>query len=229
VCGKLPGAGPARVEETNHMDHNRLSMPLGEAIFTQRSIRRFKPDPIPVPDIRLILEAAVRAPNGGNQQIARFLVVNDRTTIREFGDLYHEAWWAKRHDEGFRQREDLPRRFDAAARLADAMADVPCIVFALALRNGPADSVVPAVQNLMLAARAIGVGSVPTTLHPSVMDPFPQDVRHPGRCRVPFLRAARLPRGQLRPECSEADLGDDVPQPLGRSGPVELTRHGWSP
>jgi nitroreductase len=49
------------------MDHNRLSMPLGEAIFTQRSIRRFKPDAIPVPDIRLILEAAVRAPNGGNQ------------------------------------------------------------------------------------------------------------------------------------------------------------------
>ena len=43
-------------------------------------------------------------------------------------------------------------------------------MFALALRNGPADSVIPAVQNLMLAARALGIGSVPTTLHPSVMD-----------------------------------------------------------
>ena len=48
-------------------DYSRLSMPLGEAIFTQRSIRRFRPDPIPLADVRLILEAAVRAPNGGNQ------------------------------------------------------------------------------------------------------------------------------------------------------------------
>src|SRR5258706_5957762 len=151
------------------MDHRRLSMPLGEAIFTQRSIRRFKPDSIPLEDLHLILEAAVKAPNGGNQQVARFLVVNDRATIREFGTLYHEAWWAKRRDEGFQQREDLPRAFHAAAGLADAMTDVPCIVFALALHNGPADSVIPAVQNLMLAARAIGIGSGPTPLHPTAM------------------------------------------------------------
>jgi nitroreductase len=37
------------------MDYSRLSMPLGEAIFTQRSIRRFRPDPIPLRDVRLIL------------------------------------------------------------------------------------------------------------------------------------------------------------------------------
>lgn len=152
------------------MDHNRLSMPLGEAIFTQRSIRRFKPDPIPTADIELILEAAVKAPNGGNQQVARFLVVNDREKIREFGALYHEAWWAKRRDEGFVDPEDLPRSFRPAAGLADAMKDAPCVVFALALQHGQADSVIPAVQNLMLAARAIGIGSVPTTLHPSVME-----------------------------------------------------------
>ena len=154
------------------MDYSRLSMPLGEAIFTQRSIRRFRPDPIPLADVRLILEAAVRAPNGGNQQVARFLVVNDRATLREFGALYHEAWWAKRDDEGFHGREDLPPRFHPAAGLADAMSEVPCVVLALAVRNGPADSVIPAVQNLMLAARAIGIGSVPTTLHASVMDRF---------------------------------------------------------
>ena len=63
------------------MDHGRLSMPLGDAIFTLRAIRRFKPDPIPLADLRLILEAAVKAPNGGNQQIARFLVVTDRAVV----------------------------------------------------------------------------------------------------------------------------------------------------
>jgi nitroreductase len=152
------------------MDHSRLSMPLGEAIFTQRSIRRFTSDPVSLEDVRLLVEAAVKAPNGGNQQVARFLVIDDRDAIREFGALYREAWWAKRHDEGFQTYDDLPALFHPAAALADAIKDAPCIVFALALHHGPADSVIPAVQNLMLAARALGIGSVPTTLHPSVMD-----------------------------------------------------------
>ena len=181
------------------MDYSRLSMPVGEAIFTQRAIRRFRPDPIPVADLRLILEAAVRAPNGGNQQIARFIVVNDRETIREFGPLYREAWWAKRHDEGFEQWEDLPQRFHAAAGLADAMQDVPCVLLALAMGNGPADSVIPAVQNLMLAARAIGIGSVPTTLHPSVMARFRAMFGIPDDVGFQFCVPLGYPQGNFGP------------------------------
>ena len=154
---------------THEVDPSRLSMPIGEAMFTQRAIRRYLPDPIPVDDLHVLLAAAVKAPNGGNQQIARFLVVTDRDALRAFGALYREAWWAKRHDEGFADFEALPARFHPAAGLADAMGDVPCVVLAFALHDGPANSVIPAVQNLMLAARALGVGSVPTTLHPTVM------------------------------------------------------------
>src|SRR5207245_4844164 len=181
------------------MDYTRLSMPLGEAIFTQRSIRRFRADAIPLADVRLILEAAVKAPNGGNQQIARFLLVSDRAAIREFGTLYHEAWWAKRRDEGFERREDLPSRYHPAAGLADAMAEVPCIVFALAMRNGPADSVIPAVQNLMLAARAIGIGSVPTTLHPSVMARFHRMFDIPDDVGFHFCVPLGYPQGNFGP------------------------------
>ncbi len=181
------------------MDHSRLSMPLGEAIFTQRSIRRFRPDPIPLADIRLILEAAVRAPNGGNQQLARFLVVNDRVAIRDFGPLYREAWWAKRHDEGFRHWDELPPRFHPAARLADAMGDAPCIVFALALHDGPAHSVMPAVQNLLLAARALGIGSVPTTLHPSVMPRFRAMFGIPDEVGFHFCVPLGYPQGNFGP------------------------------
>jgi len=181
------------------MDYSRLSMPLGEAIFTQRSIRRFRPAPITLTDVRLIIEAAVRAPNGGNQQIARFLVVNDRATIKEFGTLYHEAWWAKRRDEGFHSREDLPPRFHAAAGLADAMGEAPCIVFALAHENGPANSVIPAVQNLMLAARAIGLGSVPTTLHPSVMARFRAMFGIPDDVGFHFCVPLGYPQGNFGP------------------------------
>ena len=181
------------------MDHSRLSMPLGEAIFTQRSIRRFRPDPIPLADVRLILEAAVRAPNGGNQQIARFVVVNDRATIQGFAALYYEAWWAKRRDEGYRQRDDLPSRYQPAAGLADAMAEVPCIIFALALHNGPADSVIPAVQNLMLAARAIGIGSVPTTLHATVMARFREMFAIPDDVGFHFCVPLGYPQGNFGP------------------------------
>ncbi len=63
----------------------RLSMPLGEAMFTQRSIRRLRPDPIPLDDVKVFLEAAVKAPNGGNAQPARFLVIDDRDKIRALG------------------------------------------------------------------------------------------------------------------------------------------------
>ena len=54
------------------VDYQQLVMPIGEAIFTQRSIRRFRPAPIPVADLRLVMEAVVRAPNGGNRQTAHF-------------------------------------------------------------------------------------------------------------------------------------------------------------
>jgi nitroreductase len=183
----------------DEVDTNRLSMPVGEAMFTQRSIRRFRPDPIPLDDIHLVIDAAVKAPNGGNAQIARFLVVTDRDQIREFGGLYREAWWAKRHDEGFQRYTDLPPHYHAAAGLADAMADAPCVVFALALHDGPAHSVIPAVQNLMLAARALGIGSVPTTLHPSVMARFRAMFDIPDDVGFHFCVPMGYPRGNFGP------------------------------
>ncbi len=157
------------------MDYSRLNtIPLGEALFTQRSVRRLKPDPIPMEDIHLIMEAAVKAPNGGNSQPARFLVLTDRKVIQELGALYHEAWWAKRREaQGWTKPEDIPlsdKSYRSAMQLADEIKDVPAMVLAWALPGGAANSVIPAVQNLMLAARALGIGSLPTTLHPTVMD-----------------------------------------------------------
>lgn len=158
------------------MNPDRLRMPLGEALFTQRSMRKLRPDPIPDEDIRLILEAAVKAPNGGNHQTGRFLVVTDRKKISEFGALYREAWWAKRKDDhGWTGPQDVPpgeKNYASAMGLADAMKDVPCVVFALSEPTGGANSVIPACQNLMLAAHALGIGSLPTTLHATVMDRF---------------------------------------------------------
>src|SRR5262245_1432419 len=192
----------------NEVDLNRLSMPIGEAMFTQRAIRRFKPDPIPVDDLHLVLEAATKAPNGGNAQVARFLVVTDRDMVRAFGALYREAWWAKRHDEGNACFDALPARFHPAAGLADAMRDAPCVILAFALRNGAADSVIPAVQNLMLAARALGIGSVPTTLHPTVMPRVHELFGIPDDVAFHFCVPLGYPQG---------DFGPNVRKPIAET------------
>ena len=186
------------------IDHGRLGMPVGEALFTQRSIRRFRPDPIPVADLRLLFEAAVRAPNGGNRQIGRFLVVTDRARLAEFGALYHEAWWAKRRDEGrpWTTRADIPaeeRVSRSAALLADEMQDAPCVVLALSLSKGQASSVLPAVQNLMLAARALGIGSVPTTLHPQVLERVYALLGIPAEVELHLCIPLGYPRGRFGP------------------------------
>ncbi|MBM3221508.1 MAG: hypothetical protein FJZ38_23035 [Candidatus Rokubacteria bacterium] len=186
-------------------DEKRLHMPLGEAIFSQRSIRKFKPDPIPVEDIHTIVEAGVRAPNGGNRQVGRFLVLTDRKKIHdEFGPLYYEAWWAKRRDEGhtWTSLEQIPaedKSHRAAAQLASEMKDAPAVVFALAMNNGPANSVIPACQNLMLAARALGIGSLPTTLHPSVMERFRAMFKIPADVAFHFCIPLGYPRGSFGP------------------------------
>jgi nitroreductase len=158
------------------MSFERLSTPIGEVMWSQRSVRKFRPDPIPPEDLRLIVEAAVKAPNGGNHQIGRFLVVTDREKIRAFARLYHEAWWAKRWDDHrWAGPQDIPpeeKNYRMAMGLADSIGEVPAIAFAFAEPPGWANSVIPACQNLMLAAHALGIGSIPTTLHAKVMDRF---------------------------------------------------------
>lgn len=179
-------------------------MAIGDVLFTQRSIRRFRPDPLPLADLELIVAAASKAPSGGNSQIARFLLVNDRDLIRAFGTLYHEAWWAKRHDEaGWTGPDDMTAderaRWAPSMRLADEMGTVPCVVFALSVPPNTPVSVLPAAQNLMLAARALGIGSTPTTLHPSVDGRFRELFGIPAEVGFHFSIPMGYPAGNFGP------------------------------
>ena len=181
-----------------------LDMPIGEAMFTQRAIRRLDRDrPIADAHLKIILDAASKAPSGGNTQPARFLVIRSRDRIREFGRLYHEAWWAKRRDEyGWTGKDDIPADsvYVMPSRLADEIVDAPVVILALSAGGTlAAHSVFPPVQNLLLAARALGIGSVLTTLHPQVMDrvyellEIPADVEF--HCCIPL----GYPRGRFGP------------------------------
>jgi nitroreductase len=188
--------------ESTAYDYSRLAMPVGEAMFSQRSIRRFRPDPIPMEDVRAIVEAAMKAPSGGNRQWTRLLVVNDPERVRAFAPLYREAWWAKRRDEGIKGPEDIPETATvarSAMRLAESFAEVPLVVFVLANPPGPANSVITCAQNLMLAARALGIGSCPTTLHDEVMERFYTMFGIPEGTVFHFCVPMGYPRGRFGP------------------------------
>ena len=181
-----------------------LSVPIGEAMFTQRAIRRLRHDkPVGDADLKIVLDAASKAPNGGNTQPARFLVIRDRDKIRAFGKLYHEAWWAKRRDEyGWKGKADIPAGsvYEMPALLADEMVDAPVVILAFTIgRPGGASSVFPAVQNLLLAARALGIGSVLTTLHAEVMERVYEMFNVPGDAEFHCCIPLGYPRGRFGP------------------------------
>ena len=181
-----------------------LDMPIGEAMFTQRAIRRLDSSrPISEAHMKVVLDAASKAPSGGNTQPARFLVVRSKESIREFGKLYHEAWWAKRRDEyGWTNKADIPAGsvYEMPSRLADEIVDAPAIILALSVGGSQAaHSVFPQVQNLLLAARALGIGSVLTTLHPQVMERVYSMFEIPPEAEFHCCIPLGYPRGRFGP------------------------------
>ena len=151
---------------------------LFEIMQTTRAMRRLKPDPVPDELIRKILEAGICAPNGGNTQRWRFLVVKDPEIKRRVQPHYKRAL-----DEviGPRYRTSAPppgvtkeqymRQHAAVEYLTDHFHEAPVWIVAC-LEEGTATptrmsgaSIYPAVQNMLLAARALGLGATLTTRH----------------------------------------------------------------
>ena len=184
--------------------NERFPISLGEAIFSLRAIRRVKPDPIPEDDLRAILTAAIQAPNGGNAQPWHFLAVRDPDLRRELSELYREAWWAKRADQGIHGPEDIDRSnptMVSAMRLADEFGEAPVVVLVCATEQGAhaMGSVIPSVQNLLLAARALGIGGTITTLHAVVDERAKELLRIPGEAQIVYAVPLGYPKGNFGP------------------------------
>jgi nitroreductase len=145
-------------------------MDVFEAIATTRAMRRLDADrPVSDADILTIVEAATKAPTGGNSQPVRWMVVRDADKRRALGDLYRECWGPV-HDYYAAQATDDPRTarmLRSADHLGEHMGDAPVILLPCSRGQvGQAESsVFPAVQNLFLAARALGLGTTLTTVH----------------------------------------------------------------
>ena len=202
---------------------DRWTMTLGDTMYTMRAIRRFRPDPIEESDLRDLLDAARQAPNGGNAQPWRFLLVTDPEKRARLGELYPEAWWAKRKDEGISGPEDIPPGKgvrQSAMRLAGEIGDTPAFVLVCATARGAgaAQSVIPSVQNLLLAARSIGIGGTITTLHAVVEERVHELFGIPAEAQVVYCVPLGYPRGRFGPlsrkplsEVAALDSWDNTP------------------
>ena len=139
-----------------------------EAMHTQRAVRRYLPDPVPDELVTQVLDAAIRAPSAINGQFARFVVVTDPDKRRQLGELYLDAQqnsqkspaagtdWLRGQEAGIVEK---------AARFAREISNVPVLIIVGSTQRGVGHSVWPAVQNLLVAARSLGLGTVLTTLH----------------------------------------------------------------
>ncbi len=118
--------------------------------------------------------------------------------------LASEAWWAKRADQGIHGPEDIDagdKTRLSAMRLADELGRAPAIVLVCATAQGagPMASVIPAVQNLMLAARALGIGGTITTLHAKVDERVKQLLAIPEEVQIVYAVPLGYPRGSFGP------------------------------
>ena len=144
---------------------------LFEAIYSQRAIRHLKPNPVPEETIRKLIEAATKAPSGGNSQPWKFIVIRDRPTKVRISEYYLRSWEAAYGSQAASPPSIQARVRSSADHLARNMADAPVLIMACVQHDGSpstmarGSSIYPAVQNLLLAARGLGLGSVITTLH----------------------------------------------------------------
>lgn len=153
---------------------------LFDVMYTTRAMRRLKPDPVPDDLIVKILEAGTRAANGANLQSWHFVVIKDAAIKKAV-----QIWYKKAFDEVVSPRyADNPtpagsteakyhRQHQAVEYLTDHFHEAPVWIVACIKHENPlippdrkaGASIYPAVQNMLLAARALGLGASLTTRH----------------------------------------------------------------
>lgn len=151
---------------------------LFDALTTLRAIRRFKPTPIGDEDVRTLMEMAVMAPSGRNTQPWEFIVVRRGEVKERLKPFIVEAWRSTIASLP-PATEEQARIYKASTRMVENTENTPALIFACVdLRRAAGRrvdprrmgwypslcaSIYPAVQNLMLAARGLGLGSCLTT------------------------------------------------------------------
>lgn len=157
-------------------------MDVFEAMETCRAIRYLKPDPVPEALIEKVIHGATRASSPGNSQGWDFVVVTDRDVKQRLADAIAPVVGmnaAALDSPGVSEGER--RMIRGALHLASHLADVPVLIVCCARKIYPPQdpqelfvwsAVYPASQNLIVAARALGLGTTFTTFHAVAEDAF---------------------------------------------------------
>jgi nitroreductase len=149
-------------------------------MYNCRSMRRLKPDPVPEELIYKIIDAGIRAPSGGGVQAWRFVVVTDQDIKMRIAEVYRRGWRIAEQNY-LKAGATLDGNMRAAAYLAEHLHEAPVHLFAclrarrihqerLAAPNAVnfarimGGSIYPAVQNMLLACRALGLGATLTSV-----------------------------------------------------------------
>jgi nitroreductase len=198
-----------------------------EAIRTARMLRVLKPDPVPDALIERILEAAICAPSAGNAQAWSFIAVTDETQRRRLGDAYRRAsvsvrdFYAAQGRPAHMSDAQFTRIMRSGIYLHEHMGEAP-VIFLPCMLTPPrvlpdsipaetqarmhasyvlvaAASVYPAVQNVILACRALGLGTCLTTNHFLVEDEVRAIVSLPDGYRVYAMMPIGWPVGRYGP------------------------------
>lgn len=150
-------------------------MDVHEALYTTRMMRRMRKDPVPVETQARILDAAVRAPNGGNTQRWHFLVVDAPDTKAELAPIYRRCHDRERaeiaagefavpiHDRR-EHATTIERIIKSSNYLVEHFTDIPLLLFVFAIDDHGGANIYPAIWSALLAARAEGVGGTISTL-----------------------------------------------------------------
>jgi len=172
-----------------------------EVVGAQRACRAFTADQVPDADVERILSSATSAPSAENRQPWIFVVVRDDDGRRRIGELTRRAWEDFASEHSARRLE--PKMFEEVDRaMGGGIAEAPVLVVVAGdttavARAALGPSIWPAVQNLLLAANALGYGSALTTLTTAFADELRAIVGLPDHMRpmavVPLGHPARLP------------------------------------
>jgi len=151
-------------------------MDVYEALYTTRAMRRCTTEPIPIEVQKRIMDAAVRAPSGGNTQNWRFMLVDDPGVKGKLGPIYRDCMsqlWATIYKERLEvanadpddpENASMLRIQRSAQHLADHFEEYPLLLFSFVQFDPSGGSIFPATWSAMLAARAEGVGASLTSV-----------------------------------------------------------------
>lgn len=171
-----------------------------ELIRAQRACRSFTDDPVGDGDLEVMLEAATHAPSAENRQPWVFVIVRSERTRQAIAALTQHLWQAGARGHAERSLDDaLLGAVDRFIGTTYGRAPVLVVVAGDGRAGTPggvlASSVFPAIQNLLLAAAALGYGSSMTTLAAQAPDELGALVGVPVGVRplavVPIGRPAR--------------------------------------